>query len=131
MLINEKTDKAISEWFNVSIDERDATAKDLVIDLLMCVEHAATMALRPAFQKAYVMNLYRQWKRFCKETEIDDPNIDGNVERYSDALFGSAIVALNDGAGAVFVKQNKILWSKDGVELFTSWLLPVDESESV
>ena len=117
---------AVYKWHNVDEEERDLVARDFVYDLVLSIERAANM--KTLLARAHLKSLYAKWVQFCKLTEIDLG--DNDVERYSEALFGSAIICLNDGNGKAFVVKNKMIWSKVGIDIFNSWVNECDDERS-
>jgi hypothetical protein len=119
-------EEAVAEWHQVEEEERDLVARDFIYDLVLSIERAANM--KTFLARAHLKSLYAKWTQFCKLTEIDLGN--NEVERYSEALFGSAIICLNDGKGKAFVVKNKMLWSKAGIDIFNSWVNECDDERS-
>ena len=118
--------KQVAEWFQAPENERDLVARDLIYDLVHLIERAAKMHTMLA--KAHLKSLYARWVDFCRLTEVETE--DGYCERYEEALFGSAIVSLNQGKGKAFVVANKMLWSKSCMEQFNEWVHASDDERS-
>ena len=119
-------EKQVAEWFEAPEDERDLVARDLIYDLVHLIERGAKMHAMIA--RAHLKSLYARWVDFCRLTEVETD--DGYCERYEEALFGSAIIVLNQGDGKAFVVLNKMLWSKVCMEQFISWVSSSDDERS-
>lgn len=118
--------KQVAEWFEAPEEERDLVARDMIYDLVHLIERAAKMHTMLA--KAHLKSLYAKWVQFCTLTEVETE--EGYCERYDEALFGSAIIALNDGKGKAFVVKNKMLWSKICMDQFNEWVNESDDEKS-
>lgn len=116
----------VANWHKASEDERDLVARDFLCGLIFYIERAEKML--PLLARAHLKSLYAKWKQFCTETEVDTK--EGECERYDEALFGSAIIALNAGKGKAFVIKNKMIWSKACMEQFNDWVHYVDDDYS-
>ena len=113
-------------WHNSEEEDRDLVARNFLCGLCLYIERAEKMI--PILAKAHLKSLYAKWKQFCTQTEIDLG--DNDVERYDEALFGSAIISLNSGKGKAFVIANKMIWSKACIEQFNDWVNYVDDEYS-
>jgi len=113
-------------WHNTPEEERDLVARNFLCGLVLYIERAEKMI--PILARAHLKNLYAKWRQFCTQTEVDTK--EGECERYDEALFGSAIIALNSGKGKAFVTANKMIWSKASVEQFNEWVNYVDDEHS-
>ena len=118
--------KSLSEWFEAPEDERDLVARDFLCGLVLYIEKAEKMV--PLLARAHLKSLYAKWVQFCKDTEIDLG--DNDVERYDEALFGSAIICLNDGRGKEFVVKHKMIWSKICIQQFRDWIHEYEDEHS-
>jgi hypothetical protein len=116
----------VAEWHEAPEDERDLVARDMIYDLVKLIERGAKM--HTLLAKAHLKSLYAKWVQFCDQTEVETE--DGYCERYEESLFGSAIICLNGGHGKAFVIRNKMLWSKDSMEQFLSWVNYSEDEKS-
>jgi hypothetical protein len=110
--------KHVAEWYEAPEEERDLVARDLIYELVHLIERGAKMHAMIA--RAHLKSLYAKWVDFCRLTEVETD--DGYCERYEEALFGSAVITLNQGEGKAFVTLHKMLWSKVCMEQFVSWV---------
>lgn len=116
----------VAIWHNTPEEERDLVARNFLCGLVLYIERAEKMI--PLLAKAHLKNIYAKWRQFCTQTEVDTE--EGECERYDEALFGSAIIALNDGKGKAFVVKNKMIWSHASMEQFNHWVNYVDDDYS-
>ena len=116
----------VKEWHEAIEEERDYVARNFLCGLVLYIERAEKMI--PILARAHLKSLYAKWRQFCNYTEVDTEK--GECERYDEALFGSAIIALNDGKGKAFVTLNKIIWSRACIEQFNDWVNYVDDEYS-
>ncbi len=116
----------VEEWENAGWDEKDFVARNFLCGLVLYIERAEKMI--PIMARAHLKSLYAKWRQFCVLTEVETS--EGDCERYDEALFGSAIVILNDDKGKAFVTLHKMIWSRASMEQFNHWVNTFDDHYS-
>ena len=116
----------VCEWEEAEGEAKDYVARNFLCGLVLYIERAEKMI--PLMARAHLKSLYAKWRQFCVLTEVETE--EGKCERYDEALFGSAIIVLNDGKGKAFVVHNKMIWSRASMEQFNEWVNSFDDNYS-